>query len=398
MAIQMITLFNIRLAKRSLHQQDVYYTTESILYSTMMKIARSQVNPPPWPPQAIFDDSFPYNGLNIKRRINYEDNTYEINVVSSSPHASRRLQAKLEKNITIEAFPLDIVLVIDKSGSMSDGDTDGSKEGVQECSNPQITEDCQPIKDAREAAKSMVDYAVEKGLDVRFGIITFNSQAYNTLGLTDISLSSTIKNNIDEIIAERYVEKVYTNTGTNIGGGFYKASKMMKETKRKEALGYIILLSDGVPTSRYTDPDNSENYLDCENYPLTHNQCTYYQAEPDSDGNNQDNDSTGEDKYSAVNQAIAARENTQKIYTIGLNLDNTEIQNASWCPGGIIGGCVMDKTSALVKDTMEKSASQPEYFFSVQDSTVLDEIYKGILDQIIQVPAMVIRELPSSEF
>jgi len=111
----------------------------------------------------------------------------------------------------------DIVLVIDKSGSMNDG---------------------KRLKSAKDAAKSFADSLLSNDSGVRLAAVSFNKVASEVYGFTNNS--NAFKNAIDGISA---------SDGTNIQAGLNAADNLLaKSTADKK---YIVLLSDGEPTYSY---------------------------------------------------------------------------------------------------------------------------------------------------
>ncbi|MEZ2659129.1 VWA domain-containing protein [Aneurinibacillus aneurinilyticus] len=133
--------------------------------------------------------------------------------------------------------PVDLVFVIDKSGSMSQKEDKMSK--------------------AKEAAKHAVDILLEdnsgsKNVGDRIGLVSFDTTAKKLNDLTDNQGQpnfTTVKNTISKIIA---------NGGTNYWAALNMANSMFSaDTKRK----YIIFLTDGVPTHGKNGGGNSEAYI-----------------------------------------------------------------------------------------------------------------------------------------
>ncbi|HIC89642.1 MAG TPA: DNRLRE domain-containing protein, partial [Anaerolineae bacterium] len=163
-----------------------------------------------------------------------------------------------------ERRPLDVMIVLDRSGSMDDaGGTPP-----------------QPITDAKNAAKHLVD-ELDSSID-RVGLVSYADWATLDAGLTDDFQS--VKNAIDALSTGGY---------TNIGDAVFKAQEELSNNGRPQAVPVIVLLSDGVANRSHAGDS-------CDTWPSTPTACT--------------ND--------AINQAATAKSAGTVIYTIGLNLDN----------------------------------------------------------------------------
>ncbi|MFD1268350.1 S-layer homology domain-containing protein [Paenibacillus motobuensis] len=127
--------------------------------------------------------------------------------------------------LTVEGKQLktstDIVLVIDKSGSMNDG---------------------KRLANAKEAAKSFADSLLTSDSGVRLAAVSFNNAASDppVYGFADASKKDDFKKAIDKISA---------TGGTNIQAGIKAADDLLKNSQADKK--YIVLLSDGEPTYSY---------------------------------------------------------------------------------------------------------------------------------------------------
>jgi|Deesub1362B_J571_1020462.scaffolds.fasta_scaffold07445_2 Ca-activated chloride channel family protein len=116
-------------------------------------------------------------------------------------------------------IPKDIVLVIDKSGSM-----EGEK-----------------IEQAKAAARYILEHLGEGD---RFGLIAFNEEvARLTEGLVEAT-----PDRISAAVAE--VEEIYADGWTNIHGALLAAMEWLSPSGRPK---YVIFLTDGLPTAGETD-------------------------------------------------------------------------------------------------------------------------------------------------
>ncbi|GED13298.1 VWA domain-containing protein [Aneurinibacillus migulanus] len=130
--------------------------------------------------------------------------------------------------------PVDLVFVIDKSGSMIQKEDKMGK--------------------AKEAAKKAVDILLEdnsgsQNIGDRIGLVSFDTTAKKLNDLTDNNgypNFTTVKNNIGKIAA---------NGGTNYWAALNMANSMFPAGEKRK---YIIFLTDGVPTHGKKGGGNSE--------------------------------------------------------------------------------------------------------------------------------------------
>ena len=116
--------------------------------------------------------------------------------------------------------PLDVVLVLDKSGSMS-GD---------------------PLASVKAATEHFLRLA---GPQDRVGVVAFDDS-------TDLVLELAA-HDTDPAIAR--IRSISTGGSTNLSGGWLKAIEMLEASARPEALRRVIILTDGQANVGETDPD-----------------------------------------------------------------------------------------------------------------------------------------------
>ena len=157
-----------------------------------------------------------------------------------NPTGSYNLELTLSGAQGTQSDPsmLDLVIVIDRSGSMLTGTR---------------------MRDARNAATTLVNAIKDNAnIDARYGLVTFNGTLYaedgHTLKYTRLynwtDSSGTMLSNISNIPNPENSEMT-----TN-----YEAALMQVETllnsKRSGATTAVVFLTDGRPTMRYSDPNN----------------------------------------------------------------------------------------------------------------------------------------------
>jgi len=129
--------------------------------------------------------------------------------------------------------PIDIVLVMDTSGSMRDEIGYRAKDKI-----------------AKDAAKALIDDLYAREINANIGVVKFNNLAsIPTNGLTPLfnydaqgNIQSNNKETLSSVISGLNAEY---DTGTNMQQGLAKAYSLLENSPNKK---YVILLSDGVPT------------------------------------------------------------------------------------------------------------------------------------------------------
>jgi hypothetical protein len=129
--------------------------------------------------------------------------------------------------VTIVDRPLDIMLVIDRSGSMADP-TGGGLAATK-------------IRLLQEATQVFLD-AVALGRD-RVGVVVFDDAAYTPHSLTD-----------DRAALVSAIEAIQPNGGTAIDTGVLEAQRELQRNGRAEANPVMIVLTDGRQSARLFGP------------------------------------------------------------------------------------------------------------------------------------------------
>ncbi|GAC42003.1 S-layer homology domain-containing protein [Paenibacillus popilliae] len=118
----------------------------------------------------------------------------------------------------------DIVLVIDKSGSMSRSPNQNR------------------LPKAKDAAKKFIDNLLIEGSEIRIAVVSFNTTSEQVSDFKGLDQKTQLKRAIDNIQAQ-VVE------GTNIQAGLHEAQELLKTSSANNRV--IVLLSDGEPTYSY---------------------------------------------------------------------------------------------------------------------------------------------------
>ena len=119
-----------------------------------------------------------------------------------------------------EAAPVDLVIVLDTSGSMGRDTLSGYNTGDFNPAACNAANNCEPLKSAKEAAKYLIN-SLYKGYD-RAAVVTFDTQAYTRFSLTDsngdldaasAAVDSQVKLHYDAPVNKLYAS--WYNAGTN---------------------------------------------------------------------------------------------------------------------------------------------------------------------------------------
>lgn len=211
--------------------------------------------------------------------------------------------------------PLDVVLVIDRSGSMGSGDNS-------------------PMYFAKKAAIDFSDKVLKANPENKVAIVSFNGPSeFGQIGSdANASLNMNFTSKIQDIIAS--VNSISAGGGTNIQAAFDVASNTMKNSSRQSTIKSIILLTDGVATASNVDEAGP-------NDPTNHNKHT----------------------TAAYNAGI----NSQKygaIYTVGLLRDVSDTNGSPY------------STRFVARDTLVKA--QNSGYYETLAAADLGEIYSKI--------------------
>ena len=146
------------------------------------------------------------------------------------------LEAYLTNEVTqtVSAKPLDIVLVLDQSGSMA-YDFDGN-------STRKDTERRQYAM--KQAVNSFIEKAASADGTHNMAIVTFGSEAKQLVGWTavDASGASALTNAINGLPQE-------PRGATNVGAGMQEAQKLVNSQTSTDRQKVVIVFTDGVPTT-----------------------------------------------------------------------------------------------------------------------------------------------------
>lgn len=125
-----------------------------------------------------------------------------------------------------ERIPLNICMVIDKSGSMQQENK---------------------LENVKKAALFVVDHL--KPSDY-FSVITYDTHVYNTIPATRAESKEALKSAISEIVS---------GSSTNLSGGLMEGYAQVLANQKSGMVNRVLLLSDGLANSGITDPLRLKN-------------------------------------------------------------------------------------------------------------------------------------------
>ena len=137
-------------------------------------------------------------------------------------------QATGKTTTTTEAVPMDIVLVLDQSGSMKDKFDNDTRQSAM-----------------KEAVISFIDEVADKNADHRMAIVTFRDDAKTLAGWTAVNSTgaAALTNAISNLPKN-------PSGATNVGEGMETARTLMNNSEAGAGrLKTVIVFTDGVPTT-----------------------------------------------------------------------------------------------------------------------------------------------------
>jgi len=249
-----------------------------------------------------------------------------LNKTTIPQNTCNRFDVTLEITGVSSPAPIDVILVIDRSGSMSDGSPSSMSQAKTAAINF--------VRKTFSTANNPSNFN-------RVGIVSYSTNATENIQLSYASDSTLIISEINNMVANGY---------TNIADGFYQAYKEMKTRGRTDCnvLRAIVLLTDGV--SNYGSLFSAANDRwegNCTTTPITANQCT---------------NSTylrGQESWTFT---VGSNSYENNVYTVGLF-------------GGISGA-----TQTLASDVLNQA--QNSGYYETETAANLNGIYSQIFDQL----------------
>lgn len=209
----------------------------------------------------------------------------------------------------------DVVLVIDKSGSMNDKVNKQKK-----------------MDKAKEAANKFVDNLLLNGADTKIAVVAFNRTS---------ELVSSFKGPNQKAALKTAINGIHADGGTNIQAGIKQAHELLTSNQSQAENKIIVLLSDGEPTYSYkgiaaTDYSWSNNGYDS-SYPFAITEFDYdrivgsgssYKVDYGFGEWIRDSWFSGHYQYEVKDNGIGtfseaklAREAGHKLFSVGLDVD-----------------------------------------------------------------------------
>lgn len=166
----------------------------------------------------------------LSKVIKYDDSddTYDLTLSFKAPN-KEITKTEIEETTTTEKALVDIVLVMDMSGSMADGFTNNGKQAAT-----------YNLSNSKTAVSKMVETlnAKQNTVDAQWKLVTFSSSASIK---TDNWISS---NSLNEL-----VNNLSNPTGgTNYQDALVKAQSAIETSTRADASKIIVFVTDGEPT------------------------------------------------------------------------------------------------------------------------------------------------------
>lgn len=164
--------------------------------------------------------------------IGLNNDTYLVDSINKTAWLYIETKAGFYNNTEKKRIPLNLSLVIDRSGSMS-----GDK-----------------IKFVKEAAKFAVDNLTP---DDYVSIVAYDDVVEILQQATRVTDKQSIKNKID---------KLYDRGSTNLMGGTMEGYTQVKANYRKDYINRVLLLSDGLANAGITEPSKIKEIVRNKNY------------------------------------------------------------------------------------------------------------------------------------
>ncbi|GAQ25518.1 VWA domain-containing protein [Tepidanaerobacter syntrophicus] len=163
--------------------------------------------------------------------------TIQVNKTATTATPCRNYTVKLQITGTPAPAPVDVVLVIDRSGSMND----------------RVSGSHTVLYYAKQAAKEFTDTILADSNN-RISVVSFAGPLY----LGDLGSASNATQNIglssNATSVKNAIDGITANGGTNIEAGFLKAKSILQTNGRQNANKVIVLLTDGVATASIGNP------------------------------------------------------------------------------------------------------------------------------------------------
>ncbi len=326
-----------------LHTEQAHYASYAAFSASLARYRQQ----PQWltslPDDYDQTQNFSLNQIPILRHLTRHQNTITLDLTSTATQTQRRLLAQLQLGQS-NTNPADIVMLIDRSGSMDD---DGPAPQPYPCPVQNETED--PMISAICAAQDFVD-VISNSSQIQLSVVQFATQAETVPGFPHLAKHQKfdqIKQAIFHIqVANCHNNNCYTNTGGALNLAVSLLGEIDYASSDPQIQRYIILFTDGLPT---VDIQGNFCNQDTNNPPCD-------QAE----------------QY-AIDQAKSAKNDYQTvIYTIGLG-------------------------TAANQQLLKDLASTPDHFLFTPDKQQLSDLFTQVALQIQSLTSVSLEELPPGD-
>lgn len=364
MSLLSLTVLEAKRSSGTVSSHQAFYAAESAFYDAVWHLKDN----PDWSSNEVIT----IGGATVKRDIGTKDDRLTIDVNASLRGAKKRIfaQQASEEETKKKRIPLDLIFVIDVSGSMENS----------------------PINNIKNALKNIL---VQNAGDLftnndRIAIVTFASSASTRVNITPpLSHKDTIKNIINSLKAKG---------GTNIEDGVYKAELIIKQTftdgtvdRNGGAKQIIILFSDGVPQTRLDNnfeaiADSPSN--DCKRKntnKLPYDDGVYLFPGDSISYLDKVGDLATDDAIRRA-QALSDTKNVE-FYSIFFS----NVPNSNWGCANLYSAAYGDDASKqlsreltddLGRLTLKSIASKESYFKTSADASDIQVMFKEIIDKI----------------